>query len=721
MTLRRRLALIPVFFLVAAPLAAQDSRDITPTVRRLAASAQLGAQEYRVGVVDGQVVAKEEVAEARLFLTEARRNASLLPLAESKPAVAQIDSVLAMIDAVAPPDSVAARVSALAHGLSQRLGIELEQIPASAPALAMGARVYRENCASCHGNFGKGDGPAGANLSPPPANLTDAATLNDRSPLDFYQRITLGVAGTAMPSFESRLSPDDRWAAAVYATLLRLPAPDGAVPAALRDFTTTARMSDHQLAVELGDSAHPASLAAVAAVRSYQPARAGSPDPVFATVRAQLDSADQFVKAGQPDAASTAAFDAYMSFERVESAVRAKNLGLANRLEGDFAAYRTRAAGGATTAELSTIRGRLAAGLENAERTIGDNLSPLNLFIQSFILLVREGLEAILIVGALLTFLVKIGAGRRRRDIHIGVGAAVVASVLTAVLLEALFEVSPNRRELLEGLTMMVAVAVLFYVSYWLLSKMEVAKWNHFVKSKVHDAVNSGSALALASAAFLAVYREGFETVLFYKALFVSGGSGSSAMPVVAGILAGAVVLVAVYVAINRFGVRLPLKPFFAFTSAFLYYMAFVFAGTGIAELQEGGLVSTTIVSWSPRIPSLGIYPTVESLSAQGVLAALALIALVWTFLIEPRRRLPVTQVMVPEPIKPASSAEPTIAEAAVGTGESTETGARLAPEINREMIRSLERMEADLAELRAEVERMRDALRRAPNRPGVA
>jgi high-affinity iron transporter len=231
---------------------------------------------------------------------------------------------------------------------------------------------------------------------------------------------------------------------------------------------------------------------------------------------------------------------------------------------------------------------------------------------------------------------------------------------------------------------------VLFYVSYWLLSKMEVAKWNQFVKSKVQDALTSGSALALASAAFLAVYREGFETVLFYKALFLSGASGG-AVPVVAGIVLGSVVLVAVYVGISRFGVRLPLKPFFGVTSAFLYYMAFVFAGKGIAELQEGGLISTTVVTWAPRVPALGIYPTVESLVAQAVLLALLLVALVWTFLIEPRR-VRVTSVLVPEP-----GARPTSPD---GTVPASSRGL--------ELIRSLERMEADLAEIRAEVERMK-------------
>jgi high-affinity iron transporter len=181
---------------------------------------------------------------------------------------------------------------------------------------------------------------------------------------------------------------------------------------------------------------------------------------------------------------------------------------------------------------------------------------------------------------------------------------------------------------------------------------MEVVKWNHFVKSKVNDALTSGSSLALASAAFLAVYREGFETVLFYKALFLTEGPANSGMPIVAGILLGAAILVGIYIAISRFGVRLPLKPFFGVTSAFLYYMAFVFAGKGVAELQGGGLLPTTIVSWAPRMPTLGIYPTVESLLAQSVLAILLLAALVWTFVIEPRRQ---TSAPAPAPESRAS------------------------------------------------------------------
>ncbi|HXS23135.1 MAG TPA: FTR1 family protein, partial [Gemmatimonadales bacterium] len=614
------------------------ANEQAPAVRRLAATAQLGAQEYRAGVQNGRVVAKAEIEEARLFLAEARRSAALLPPDVGRSTARALDDIVGLVAATADPDTVQARVIALTTSLSQRLGISLEDIPAETPSLARGAQVFRESCASCHGDLGRGDGPMAAGLDPKPANLTDGAALADASPLDFYRRVTIGVVGTAMPAFEGRLSTDDRWAAAAYATLLRLPPPKGEVPPALRRFDATASLTDAQVQGQLAASGPDTSRPRVAAVRSVQlQADAAATARIFAGVRSQLDSADKLVRAGRGAEASSAAFDAYMTFEQVERSVRAKNPDLAASLENRFAALRTRAAGGATPAELDRIRSGLAADLENAERVLGETLSPFNLFLQSFVILVREGLEAILVLGALMAFLVKTGAAHRKRDLHVGVGAAIGASLLTAFALETVFRLSPARREALEGLTMVIATAVLFYVSYWLLSKMEVAKWNRFVRGKVQDAVSSGSALALASAAFLAVYREGFETVLFYKALFVAGGSGSSTVAVIAGIALGAVVMVIVYLAINRFGERLPLKPFFGVTSAFLYYMAFVFAGKGVAELQEGNILPTTIVPWAPRIPALGIYPTSESLAAQGVLLVLLIVAVLWTFVIEPR------------------------------------------------------------------------------------
>ena len=619
-----------------SPTAAQDSAAI---VRRVAATATLASQEYRIGVAEGRIVAAAEVEEARLFLEESRRSAAALSASTELNPVATVDSLLALVKGLGAPDSLDARVRSFNRALADRFGVSLDELPSRPPDLALGAEVYRASCAGCHGDLGRGDGKLAQGLDPPPANLADWDALNDQSPLDYYRRINIGVVGTAMPAFEDRLPARERWAVALYASTLRLPPASGEAPEGLRDFARTGKMSDAELLDSLAaprDGSR-GGLARLAAIRSSQ--SAGSPaGEVLGVVRAQVDTVYALARTGDPGA-STRALDAYMTFEQVERELRGRDAALAAELETDFAALRA-AAGAGAGPELDAARERLATGLDRAAAALGAGLSRTNLFVQSFVIMLREGLEAILIVGALMTFLAKMGASDRRRHVHGGILAAIVASLLTALALETVFHLSAAHQEALEGATMVVATVVLFYVSYWLLSKMEVVKWTRFVKSKVQDAVTHGSALALGTAAFLAVYREGFETVLFYKALFISAGPGAAAAPVLAGMLAGFVLLVGVYVAMNRFGVRLPLKPFFAVTSAFLYYMALVFAGTGIAELQEGGFVSLTPVAGVPRVPAIGLHPTVETLTAQGLLVVLALVALVWTFVIEPRRAI---------------------------------------------------------------------------------
>jgi high-affinity iron transporter len=188
----------------------------------------------------------------------------------------------------------------------------------------------------------------------------------------------------------------------------------------------------------------------------------------------------------------------------------------------------------------------------------------------------------------------------------------------------------PASRELIEGATMLIAVAVLFSVSYWLISKVEAAKWQQFIREKVSSALQRGGGTALAFVAFLAVYREGAETALFYQALFNEGPG--VALPITLGILAGGVSLAVIFTLFYRFGVRIPLRPFFGVTSVLLYYMAFVFMGKGIRELQEGNLVSITIIPGAPHVDALGLYPTVETLLAQLVLIVLFVFAIVKTF-----------------------------------------------------------------------------------------
>jgi high-affinity iron transporter len=216
-----------------------------------------------------------------------------------------------------------------------------------------------------------------------------------------------------------------------------------------------------------------------------------------------------------------------------------------------------------------------------------------------------------------------------RRPIFSGTVVGIVCSLVTAYGLMLLFRGNVAIAEALEGITLLLASVVLFFVSYWLISKAEADKWQRYIQGKVKGALARGSGLALAGAAFLAVYREGVETVLFYNALLASPGAETGA--VVSGIGIGLIGLAILCVVFNRFGRRVPLRQFFLGTSILLYYLAFVFAGRGIAELQQIGWVGITPVPGMPRIDLLGLYPTLETLAAQGLLLVLLVYAIVVT------------------------------------------------------------------------------------------
>jgi high-affinity iron transporter len=270
-------------------------------------------------------------------------------------------------------------------------------------------------------------------------------------------------------------------------------------------------------------------------------------------------------------------------------------------------------------------------------------------FLQSLLIILREGVEAILVVGAIVAFLIKTGNRERLRAIWLGVGLALGASALTAVVLATVLRALPATREIIEGVTMLVAVGVLFSVSYWLISKVEAAKWQHFIREKVTVALQHGGGKALAVVAFLAVYREGAETALFYQALFREGAN--VLVPITLGIAVGAVGLAVIFVLFYRYGIRIPLRPFFAGTSALLYYMAFVFMGKGIRELQEGNAVPITTLPGWPHVDAMGIYPSVETLLAQAVLVLLFAFAVVKTFWPKRAVTLPTVEPTPGEPV----------------------------------------------------------------------
>ena len=243
-------------------------------------------------------------------------------------------------------------------------------------------------------------------------------------------------------------------------------------------------------------------------------------------------------------------------------------------------------------------------------------------FVASLLILLREGLEAILVVAAIAAYLIRSGNGHLTKVVYINGIAAIVVSAVLAIALQKLFSISGANQEILEGATMLLAVVVLFFVSNWMVSKAEAESWKNYIEGKVSSAVTTGSSFALGAAAFLAVFREGAETILFYQALLAD--AGDLIAWVWYGFAVGALCLVGLFIIIRYGSMRIPLRPFFIGTSILMYIMAIAFAGGGIKELQEADVVSVTPVSFIGSFDLLGIYPTVETLLPQGILVALA-------------------------------------------------------------------------------------------------
>lgn len=307
----------------------------------------------------------------------------------------------------------------------------------------------------------------------------------------------------------------------------------------------------------------------------------------------------------------------------MEAAIGARDDALKARIEQGFGALITDAGYEEPKVKLEAEWAKMRPLLAEAVAEHQASAGTLGTFLQALLIMLREGFEAILVVGALVAYLRRLGAADKVRVVWSGVAAALVASLGAAWAMTALIRLSGPQREAVEGLTMLFAAAVLTYVSHWLFAKREAARWQDYIKAQIAQAVSGGQALSLGLAAFLAVFREGAETVLFYQAL-AAGAPGEGAA-IAGGFAVGCVGLVALYWLMRSASLRLPLGLFFGGTAVLLYGLAFVFVGQAVLELQGAGWLAATQVAWAPTVPALGIFPTVESLAGQGLLLGLLL------------------------------------------------------------------------------------------------
>ncbi|WP_107811615.1 FTR1 family iron permease [Campylobacter concisus] len=315
----------------------------------------------------------------------------------------------------------------------------------------------------------------------------------------------------------------------------------------------------------------------------------------------------------------------------MENKVGAIDVNLKTAIEATFGNLVAFMKSGADEKTLQESASKMSSQLVAALEKTSSSSSPWSLFVWALTIILREGFEALIIVAAVVAYLVKTGNAKAMgKVVYSSVGVAVILSFVMAWLMNVIFgEAAGQKRELMEGITMLVAVGLLFYVGFWLLSNAGAKKWNDYIKSHVSDSISSGSTTTLWWTVFLAVFREGAETVLFYQALIFGAKDSAGYSMIAAGFVIGLVVLLIVYFLFKIFAVKIPIKPFFIFTSAIIFYMSIVFVGKGVGELVEGKIFIPTIIK-GLSFPDwmrdwLGLQPYYESLVPQ-IIMVLALV-----------------------------------------------------------------------------------------------
>lgn len=275
------------------------------------------------------------------------------------------------------------------------------------------------------------------------------------------------------------------------------------------------------------------------------------------------------------------------------------------------------------TLEIQAIQQLLSqaeAALDNS------NLASGNVFLLALLILLREGLEALLVVAAIYSVAVKTEQPALKRSVHYGWISALALGGLTWFIASYVITISGASREMTEGYTALIAAAILFYMGFWMHSKTSNEQWQQFINNQVGKALKTGAYFGLGTVVFLAVYREIFETILFYQSLWLQGGAAHQ-MSFILGIIAALGLLAILGIGLFKFALKLPLKAFFGSTALLMIVLAFVMTGKGIAALQEAGVIAINQLN-TPTISWLGIYPTVQSLAAQLILLVLATVIL---------------------------------------------------------------------------------------------
>ncbi|QHD03809.1 cystathionine gamma-synthase [Pseudomonas sp. S04] len=589
--------------------------------------------DYPAAVEAGKVIDAAEYQEQVEFLRALQGFIAGLPARPQKPELEQ--GVLALSKAVAErQDGVSVARQARQLGAKLAVAYEVSQAPIITPDPVRGAPLYAQHCSVCHGASGAGDGPAGVGLEPAPANLRDSSRQDRLSLYAIYSTLGQGIEGTDMPAFADQLDERQRWDLATYIASFSVD------PAAVKN-QQTYNLADlaRQTPAEVLAADGPEAAATFRAQRAQPPQVKRGPGQLLDYTAATLDKSIAAYRAGDHDQAYDLSVAAYLEgFELVESSLDNVDATVRKDTEKSLMAYRQSLQDGLPVEQAQQRLDTAKAKLKESASLLGsDGLSWSLSYISGLLILLREGLEAILVLAAILAFLRNTGQQSAVRSVNVGWGLALLAGLATWALAAYVIDVSGAQRELLEGATALFASVMVLWLGVWMHDRRHAAAWQDYIKSSL---VGGGGRFGFAVLAFFSVYRELFEVILFYETLWLQAGpAGHNA--VLAGGATALVLLIGLAWVILRGSAKLPLALFFGINAGLLCALSVVFAGHGVKALQEAGVFGTRPVPFFD-FDWLGIHADAYSLGAQAV-AILAIVVLYSRSRMAEKRRMPVS------------------------------------------------------------------------------
>lgn len=593
--------------------------------RQLLQLAEYIGVDYSSAVQSGQVVDSAEYQEMQNFMGLILTQGQALPQHSAEfTSIAQ--QLKTAIDNKADPADIRQLTNDLRSvllALSPQLAL-----PKTLLERTQSAQLFQQNCTACHGDLGKGNGPLSSNLEPSPTDFTDRNRAYNRSIMGLYDAITHGLDGTAMPAF-TNLNAQERWSLAFFVGSLafedKLQSSSPAIPISINNFIS---LNPNTLSEKFPEL----SLREIESLRLH-------PDRLFEVTQTPLLLSLERLKASEKaylasdfESAQYLAVSAYLDgFELIENSLNVHNPELRKQIEANMLALRQHVASPGKSNQVKDAIAILEGQLKKAEALLEtDNLSDTAIFSASFIILLREGLEALLVVLVLLTVLKRAQRKDAARYVHLGWFMALAAGLGTWWVAQSLIDISGASREMMEGFAAILAALVLFYVGFWMHSKAQAGQWQAYIKNHIQKHLSQGTLWGLAGLSFISVYREVFETVLFYQSLLTQAAP-QQGISIGAGFFTAVATLAVLAYLIIRFSVSLPLGRFFALSTYLMLLLSFVLAGKGVMALQEAALVSRRPFPMAINLDWLGVHATWEGLVIQALILTAPLVVLLYS------------------------------------------------------------------------------------------